>query len=479
MTSGRRVLFASPVQPVGGCSPNVCSWDKSPPRLAASITFLNHPGLSFLKANVPCEILEYPTREQFAEALADPPEILGISFYINETELAFEMAAAARRAGVREVWAGNFGAYSPEAEGAFDRIFTGWSESEVSQALGSGIVADEDLRHPEMYVAFGSNIFPKMIFAGVLFTSRGCPYTCNFCQTPSFYGKAQRVSLEAIDRVLWTYRRRGIRGINILDENFGTFRQHAQEVVDLLHRHKMRWIALTRVDTLLKNFDEWQAKGLFGAHLGVESLNQGSLSGATKRIQQLDSIRLLRRMSRLNMFVQAFYILGFEEDTAESIRNDITLLRQLDIDVVQVQVLTPYPRTGQRAAIEERYGIHDRNLSRYSSRHLVWNHPHLRPEDLRELQAWANSQLVSSRRVLRSLSKLLVFHGRRFPNLEGLRLLAGPFRRPGRELHKAYADRIAAARQWLRTTWHPYEEVPDDRAVASAAQAASPLRTLT
>jgi hypothetical protein len=35
----------------------------------------------------------------------------------------------------------------------------------------------------------------------------------------------------------------------------------------------MRWIALTRVDTLLRNFEEWRAKGLFGAHLGLDQAN--------------------------------------------------------------------------------------------------------------------------------------------------------------------------------------------------------------
>jgi radical SAM superfamily enzyme YgiQ (UPF0313 family) len=221
-----------------------------------------------------------------------------------------------------------------------------------------------------------------MLLSGLLYTSRGCPWTCNFCQTPDFYGKAAQIPLQTIDEILWTYRRRGITGINILDENFGTFTSHSVEVVELLHRHKMRWIALTRVDTLLKNFDAGASKGLFGAHLGIESLNQKSLTGAVKKVSCLDSIRLVKEMGRLNMFVQAFYILGFEQDTVESIRDDIGKLAELDIDVVQVQVLTPYPRTRERSTIEEQYGIADGNLSKYNSRHLVWRHPHIRPQQM-------------------------------------------------------------------------------------------------
>lgn len=43
--------------------------------------------------------------------------------------------------------------------------------------------------HPEMYGVIGTNVFPKMLFSGLLFTSGACPWTCTFCQTPEFYGK--------------------------------------------------------------------------------------------------------------------------------------------------------------------------------------------------------------------------------------------------------------------------------------------------
>jgi hypothetical protein len=207
----RRILFTSPVQPIGGCSPNVYSWDKQPGLLKVAMSFLDHPGLSFLAENLPVEILPYPSAEQFAAALATPPDVLGLSFYINETELALRMVAQARAAGVQEVWGGNFGAYSPQIESAFDRVFTGWSEPEVASALELPPLGRESLRHPEIYGAVGTNVFPKMVLSGILFTSRGCPFTCNFCQTPDFYGKAHPVPLEAIDRVLWQYHRHGVR----------------------------------------------------------------------------------------------------------------------------------------------------------------------------------------------------------------------------------------------------------------------------
>jgi hypothetical protein len=196
------------------------------------------------------------------------------------------------------------------------------------------------------------------------------------------------------------------------------------------------------------------------------------LTGASKKVSKLDSIRLVQEMGRRNMFVQAFYILGFEQDTVDSVRSDIGKLAELDIDVVQVQVLTPYPRTGQRSLIEDRYGIGDGNLSRYNSRHLVWNHPHIRPAQMRELQLWANSKLASSRRAMRTLAKFAVYYGRPRPNLAGANLLLNAARGPSRRLHAEFAGRIKGARRWARAGWYPYEEVGDETSATVSASAA-------
>ena len=176
---------------------------------------------------------------------------------------------------------------------------------------------------------------------------------------------------------------------------------------------------------------------------------------------------MLKLLSRHNMFVQIFYILGFEQDTLQSIRRDIAALSQLDFDVCQVQVLTPYPRTKQRDEIERKFGIFDKNLSKYNSRNLVWNHPHISPLEMRELQSWANNRIVTTRRTLRTLSKLAIFNGKPSPNLEGIRMVASLFGKQSRQMHKEYARKMCSARKWAERGWFAYEECNTQSAVTS------------
>jgi hypothetical protein len=452
----QKILFTSAVQPIAGCSPNAYSWNKPTRSIRLISVFLNHPGLSFLKANVPCiEILEYPSWKLFKEVLKKQWDIIGISFYINETKIALKMAEYARKKGVKEVWAGNYGAYSPQVTPYFDRVVVGWGEAKVARTLG--YTAPAKLIHPPIYIASGTNLFPRFTLEGALFTSRGCPYSCNFCQTPRFYGKPYTVPLESIEKVLQIYKKNGINMINILDENFGIFRKHTEEVIKLLNRYNMRWMPLCRVDVLLENFAKFKEHGLFGAHLGVESLSQNALNGSNKKLSSLKSVQLLRLMNYHHMLVQAFYMIGFKEDTLNSVHRDVLELGRLNIDLIQVQIVTPYPNTPMYKEIKE-YGIVDADLSKYNSRNLVWKHPNIQAEEMEALQKWATEYLSRTKTNLRAITKFLLYNHTNRPTLKAIKNLVKHYI-ISRHLYRQYKHQISGAKQWLKLGWPAYEEV--------------------
>jgi radical SAM superfamily enzyme YgiQ (UPF0313 family) len=284
----------------------------------------------------------------------------------------------------------------------FDKVFLGWGEPHLAKELGK---PPGDLVHPDTYM----HVTWKGIRVqswGVLFTSRGCNKTCTFCQTPRFYRKPYALDLATIESVLKEYKRRNVAQVIVLDENFGHFEDYTDQVVDLLWHYRLKWNPMTRVETLRENYEKWRSRGLCGASIGLESLNQDSLNGAKKGNDRPERLEILKRMRKDNLLVQTFYIIGFEQDAEQSIRENILELKRYHVDAPQIQILTPQPETILFKQIQNDYGIITFDYSKYDTTHLVWNHPHVSPQRMRQLMFWANDVLFTPRNSLRTAWKI-------------------------------------------------------------------------
>lgn len=363
------------------------------------------PGLRFLRENLPqIEILELPTREEYARALQRGWDVVGFSFFTFETADVLEMAELARKAGVREVWAGNYGAMNPLIQDRFDKVVTGYAEAQVARALGVELGA---LSHPVLLDSLGVHpVGDGLIRTGWLYTARGCPLKCTFCQTPTFAAEVVKTPLESIERVLWQYRRAGVQLVLIFDENFGIAREHSREVVGMLRKLGLPWGVMTRTDVLEASFDEWYESGLVGVVIGIEAMNPANLEDVHKKLSVEQTARILERLNRHGLAVTGTYMIGFDRDDVGSVTADLRALEQLRPDFLKIYVVTPYPQTPLWSEIEQRYGIDVSDWSRFDGKHLVWNHPRLSRQDAQELLALAYRTFNSEDHVHRFVSKL-------------------------------------------------------------------------
>lgn len=339
-------------------------------------------GLRFLRQNIPeIEILEYPTRAEYLQALKRGWDVVGFSFYIEETNRILKMAEQARDAGVQQLWAGNYGALTPSLQSGFDEVFNGYSEDAIARVLGKTIDA---VWHPPLVSQFRlPGGWPMPV--GVLFTTRGCSFQCTFCQTTAFAPRPAAIPLEAIERVLRFYVAHGIRYALILDENFGNIPAHAEAVIELLARYGIRWLVQSRVDLFLRNFDTWLAMGMEGALFGIESFHQEVLKQIHKGEKVEAVMELAGRLNRAGRYAQGYYIIGFPSETPESIAEDLKSLAGLELDVTQITIVTPHPRTQLWNELDSQYGIFEKDWAKFDTKHLVWSHPNCGPGSLEGL----------------------------------------------------------------------------------------------
>ncbi len=366
---------------------------------------INSFGLRFLKYNIPgIDILEYPSWDEYKKNLEKRYDVVGYSFYLNETNTIIKMINTARKMSTNtRLWGGNYGALTPEIQNHLDEVFIGYAEESLAKRLGKKI---ERIRHPPLvwYVqtSFGFKINP----VGILFTSRGCPMNCNFCQTPSFCSKPQKISLKSIEEVLDVYLDMGIKEVIIYDENFSLFPKHTKKVVDLLYEKGIYWFCMTSVDHLKNNWREWYEMGLLGAFIGIESFSQGILNSMNKsKTEALETIELVREI-RDYLYLLGFFIIGYEDETKVIAKENVKTLKKLKLDHTQIRILTPLPQTSLWENIENKYGIFQEDWSKFDTMHLVWNHPHFNPGELRELLIKSLLECHPRRYLLRTPLKM-------------------------------------------------------------------------
>lgn len=345
------------------------------------------PGLRFIKQNVPeVEILEYPTWDEYQAKLRENWDVVGFSFYQNEIDEIAKMAEEAHRHGVKELWAGNYGALDYKVPSIVDRVILGPGEDHLAQLFGYRI-HDSEIEHPPMMFHVGlspGNI--KHFTAGVLYTRRGCPFKCTFCQTPTFDKRMFSINFESIDRVLQYYLRNKLKHIFIIDELFGADPVFTDRLTQLLARYNFHWYIQSRATLVLRYLDVWYERGLRFPSIGVESMTQSALDGVSKKQRVEEIIEYSRRTGeKKNMYRIAYYMLGYPNMTAEDSIQDAVLLKQMGFDIHSVNVMTPFPQTPLWDELDSKYGIFDRAYRHYDAKHLVWNHPHILPDQMPDL----------------------------------------------------------------------------------------------
>lgn len=220
-----------------------------------------------------------------------------------------------------------------------------------------------------------------------LLASRGCPEFCTYCP----------------HRILASHRMRSVDGIveelaylcARFEQPYVIFRdplftQDRDRVVSLARAIRARGLDLrfeceTRLDRLDSHLlNELYAGGLRAISFGVESVSPEVLRKAGRRpIPQAHQREIITHCRRIGIATAAFYVFGFLQDDWQSIAATIDYAIDLGSSAAQFKLLTPYPGTPMWKQIAPR--IYERDWERFDGFTPTFEHPVLKPADLRFL----------------------------------------------------------------------------------------------
>jgi hypothetical protein len=118
---------------------------------------------------------------------------------------------------------------------------------------------------------------------------------------------------------------------------------------------------------------------VFNMFVGLENINADTLIAAKKRQNKITDYRaLFLACKKAGIFTVAGYILGFPNDTPESIRRDIEIIkRELPIEVVEFFCLTPLPGSEDHQKLAAKGVWMDPDMNKYDLDHVVTGHPRM------------------------------------------------------------------------------------------------------
>ncbi|MEP7211798.1 MAG: B12-binding domain-containing radical SAM protein [Acidobacteriota bacterium] len=213
---------------------------------------------------------------------------------------------------------------------------------------------------------------------------RGCPFACSFCTIINVQGrKSRRRSPEDIERIIRANVEQGLTSFFITDDNFARNKDWEiilDRVIHLREVEKLKISFIIQVDTLchkIENFiEKCKRAGVKRVFIGLENINPDALLGAKKRQNKITDYRqMLLAWKAAGIVTYCGYILGFPNDTHESVIRDIELIkRELPVDLLEFFYLTPLPGSEDHKRLHEAGIEMDADLNKYDLNHAVTGH---------------------------------------------------------------------------------------------------------
>jgi radical SAM superfamily enzyme YgiQ (UPF0313 family) len=263
-----------------------------------------------------------------------------------------------------------------EAEGRMEKVFTDWRNGELKKVydclqdrppIESVGPARRDILKREFYNYRGVQMFD------LVHASRGCRYHCYPCAVAYLGGRKFRP--RPIEK--------SIAEMAGIDNN-------RLFIVDNSLSQDTEWeMALFREMIPLKK--KWCSHPIEDK---PQVLDLAARAGAWYVYQAVfdtsDYIReRIKRYHDHGIAVEGTILLGLDDHTEDGIRRLIDFLMEIDLDLAEFTVLTPFPHTRAYDDLKRQNRIFSFDWNEYSADKVVYTPKHMTPEKLQELLDYA------------------------------------------------------------------------------------------
>jgi radical SAM superfamily enzyme YgiQ (UPF0313 family) len=287
-------------------------------------------------------------------------DLVGISVQTGAVRPAFEIASLFRSKGVPVVLGGPYVSIFPErCRDHADVLVTGEADDLWKEVL-------EDLRGGRLKTEYRQGVFPDLsshrpvdksaldisryFTTNVVQTTRGCPYSCDFCNVHVMNG--HKLRHRAVDEVVSEVEQSLLRDRRIfffLDDTVNADEAYASELFSKLSPFRIRWVgqATTLLGENPKLLEIFSRSGCGALLVGIESLADESNHAHHKFHNPAErQARCIKAIRKAGICVYGSFIYGLDGDTLSMPEKIEAFIGETGIDVPGINLLRPIPGTG-------------------------------------------------------------------------------------------------------------------------------------
>ena len=308
-------------------------------------------------------------------------DLVGISSMTANAFRAYELADEFRRRRKKVVIGGVHPSVLPEEAGLHaDAVVTGEAESiwaTVVEDARRGALKCRYHGPPSDLAGFpvirlGQSHSRNFVDIAPVLTTKGCPYSCDFCCVSALYGT--RMRHVPIATVVESIRSCGRKVFLFLDDNVIGHKSYARELFRGLIPLNIRWVGQASIsfadDPELMHLAA--RSGCYGLFVGLESVVPDTLATMIKTKSPEMSYRAIGAMHDAGIAFHASVVFGFDTDDESVFDNTLEFLLRARVHSVSFNVLTPYPGTKLYARLEQEGRLLTRDWRRYDHKTVVF-----------------------------------------------------------------------------------------------------------
>jgi radical SAM superfamily enzyme YgiQ (UPF0313 family) len=348
-------------------------------------------GPAVFAATVPSEVEIEFTDENLEPVDFDAKaDLVGISTMLTaQLPRAFEIAGEFRKRGVPVIFGGiSTMLHAEEVAQHADSVFLGETEGRFGQVIhdfkkGQLKQVYDYMHNPPDTALIGTarrEILNRELYnyrgvqmLDLVHASRGCKFDCFPCCTGFLGGKKFRP--RPIDQVIEEMEAIRNNRLFIVDNSLAQDKQWLKELFTAMAPLKKKWVSHPILD------DDEVLK--LAADAGAWYVYQAVFDTS-------DVIRnRIRRLKEYGIGVEGTIILGTDEQSEDDIKRLVDFLLEVELDVAEFTILTPFMHSPIRKQLEQEGRILSNDWSRYTADKVVFQPKQMTPEKLQELYYYA------------------------------------------------------------------------------------------